>query len=173
MQQLIPRPDVDVNLQGFCRPPLVLAILQGDTDTAKLLLARGADLHADALDFTGRTPLACAAECGHTEIVQLLLERSDVDPHRVDSDRLTPLLHAIAADKSDVVMMLLRRGDAVCCSFDLVLHSPAIYCAVLEHPEWLALWPRCDCLGCGYYHLNDPAYVSRPDWKQYVRDYYL
>lgn len=173
IQQLTPRPDINVNIQGFCRPPLTLAIEHGDTDAVKLLLARGADLDADALDLAGRAPLSYAAQYGHTAIVQLLLDRSDVDPNRVDTRRLSALLLAIGADHSDIVMMLLRRGDAVCCSFDLILHSPVLYCAVLEHPDWLALWPRCECLGCGYYHLNDPAYVSRPDWRQYVRDWYL
>ena len=54
------------------RTPLHLAALKGDSETVKVLISAGADIHA--LNEEGATPLHLAAESGHSEVVRILIE---------------------------------------------------------------------------------------------------
>lgn len=61
-----------------CSTPLHSAAEFGREDVARILLARGADVHTR--DEYGQTPLHRAAAYGHLELVRLLLDRgADVD----------------------------------------------------------------------------------------------
>jgi ankyrin repeat protein len=50
--------------------PLHNAAFNGNRAVVELLIARGADVNAT--DYTGRTPLRCAARKGHQDIIVLL-----------------------------------------------------------------------------------------------------
>jgi ankyrin repeat protein len=77
-------------------------------DTARLLAASDADDRHRAL--------ALAAQLGHEEIVQLLLDAGE-DPNRYNPANLhphsTPLHQAVAAGHAAVVRLLVERGAAL------------------------------------------------------------
>lgn len=83
---------------------LFLAAWFGLEETMKRLLAEGCSPNAEV---AGRTPLSYAVENGQDAIVDLLLERPDVE---VDAGENTPLLHAIEAGHDRIVERLLARG---------------------------------------------------------------
>ena len=60
-------------------------------------------------DFSGRTPLAWAADNGHEEVVKILLGREEVNPNKQDNYGQTPLTYAAWNGREGVVKMLLRR----------------------------------------------------------------
>ena len=80
--------------KGACGKRLVLwATANGDTNLMALLLG----LRRSNLSFTncyGQTALSLAAEHGHRDAVQLLIERSDTDINSQDIDGQTPLAWA-------------------------------------------------------------------------------
>ena len=47
-------------------------------------LLRRDDVNPDKPDSSGQTPLLCAAENGHEEVVRMLLGRGDVNPDGED-----------------------------------------------------------------------------------------
>ena len=99
--------------------PLHQAGAYGAVESAKLLLAAGADVNAGTY-----TPLHYAANAGNAKMVKFLLERG-ANVNARDSDRDTPLLEAIADNNLsmngdpggfrspgavDVVKLLIRAG---------------------------------------------------------------
>ena len=69
----------------------------------------GADV--EALDGQGSRALHRAAQCGHTNIIRLLLDHGAmVDPQKENSLGLTPLLLAIKNNQYDSVKLLIERG---------------------------------------------------------------
>ena len=92
------------------------AAKSGDTNTVKLLLDRGADIHA-VDDYA----LRCAAYGGHENVVKLLLDRG-ADIHAIDD-----LALQLAADggHEGVVKLLLDRGADIHASSDLALQWAA------------------------------------------------
>ena len=54
-------------------PALMIAAINGDTETVEMLIDRGADVNGK--DKDGRTALMIAEEFGETEIVNLLREK--------------------------------------------------------------------------------------------------
>ena len=66
----------------------------------------------NAADCMGRTPLAWAAERGYEEVVEMLLDRGDVNPNQaVTFWGQTPLWLACYAGHEGVVKLLLGRED--------------------------------------------------------------
>ncbi|KAI9597685.1 ankyrin repeat-containing domain protein [Syncephalis fuscata] len=69
-------PTVDVNIRDHVgRTPLQLAVLEGHRDVAAFLIDQGARICARVAD--GRTVLHLAAQQGNSEIIRLLLARSE------------------------------------------------------------------------------------------------
>lgn len=92
--------------------PLYAAAEAGHIDMLRLLLARGADVHARI--GSGATALHAAASEGHLDIVALLLERC-ASLQAVDDSGRTPLHMAanIAERDPKLVRFLLDRGAAL------------------------------------------------------------
>ena len=66
----------------------------------------------NATDCLGNTALTWAAEQGHERVVNMLLEREDVNPDRTDTqDGRTPLSWAAEHGHEGVLKMLLERKD--------------------------------------------------------------
>jgi ankyrin repeat protein len=65
----------------------------------------------DVKDSTRRTPLSRAAENGHTEVVQLLLETKEVDVNAEDNYAQTPLSWAAKNGHTQVVQLLLKTKE--------------------------------------------------------------
>ena len=61
-------------------------------------------------DFSGRGPLAWAAQNGHEGVVEILLGQGEVNPDKPDHDGRTPLSHAAGNGHEGVVKVLLGRG---------------------------------------------------------------
>jgi ankyrin repeat protein len=80
----------------------------GYASYAKDLIARGA--FVDQLDKIGRTPLLIAAEKGHHEVVELLLDTGHVNIEAKGSDHKTPLATAVEKGYVETATLLLEKG---------------------------------------------------------------
>ena len=70
------------------------------------------ELNVNAADCMGSMPLTWAARGGQEEIVEVLLERADVDPDQVDTKYgRTPLSWAAEKGHEGVVKMIVGRKD--------------------------------------------------------------
>jgi ankyrin repeat protein len=88
--------------------PLLLAILNGHTKTAQLLIRRGA--RQDLADENGRLHLPLAAENGYDLIVRELI-RSGGEPNlKSGANEDTPLILAVAKEHEKVIKILLENG---------------------------------------------------------------
>ncbi|PGH09455.1 hypothetical protein GX51_00560 [Blastomyces parvus] len=85
---------------------LHIAAIKGYADCVQLILQRVPPAVVDCLDYERRTPLSRAAECGHTEIVHLLLQQGNAYPNTRDSRNATPLEFAAAQGHYDVTELL-------------------------------------------------------------------
>lgn len=93
----------DVNAKDrFGETPLSVAVVEGKSEIAKLLLAHGADVNTKS--HWGWTPLHSAAEAGNSEIVKLLLAHG-ADVNAKSDVGKTPLGKA----KSHDMIELLRQ----------------------------------------------------------------
>ncbi|PQE31443.1 hypothetical protein CJF32_00008075 [Rutstroemia sp. NJR-2017a WRK4] len=85
---------------------LHLAAYFGLTEAMTALIKDG--LHPDLKDKNGRTPLSWAAEEGNTEVVTLLLSKTDeVDPNSRDNRGRTPLSFAAEQGCEEVLSSLI------------------------------------------------------------------
>ena len=90
--------------------PLSLAIDSGHADIVRLLMDRGANVHAV---HDGQTTLMNACQQGGSlEIVGLLLA-AGVEVEARDKSRQTALHHAVGGRNLDAVLFLLRQGACV------------------------------------------------------------
>ena len=111
--------------------PLHIAVRNGDTETARLLLSYYDHIYqknplylaarygqikpAQSLllpnikNSSGLTPLHLAAQNGHTEIVQLLLQ-NNADPNIQDNNGDTPLHFSSENDHTETVQLLLQNN---------------------------------------------------------------
>lgn len=84
--------------------PLMFAALSGQTDVARQLIARGADINKP-----GWTPLHYAATNGHTDIMQMLLDGyAYIDASAPNGS--TPLMMAAEYGTIQAVQLLLDAG---------------------------------------------------------------
>ncbi len=90
------------------RTPLHLAAWAGHLPIVELLLEKGSDPNAEALD--NMVPLAFAAQNGHTTVCSALLS-AKADPNRANSKTgKTPLMTATSKGKLAVVRLLIEGG---------------------------------------------------------------
>ena len=83
---------------------LMIAALKGDTELARKLIARGADVNK-----TGWAPLHYAATGGHVDIIQMLLDESAyIDAE--SPNKTTPLMMAAYYGTPQAVKLLLDSG---------------------------------------------------------------
>jgi ankyrin repeat protein/L-ascorbate metabolism protein UlaG (beta-lactamase superfamily) len=100
--------DVNAKHAGTGMSPLFLATDFGNTDGARALVMRGADLNA--ADGNGQTPLLLALKKGRRELVELFLQKG-ADAALVDPRTGKTLLHEAALrGYSGIVDALLARG---------------------------------------------------------------
>eukprot|EP01045_Picozoa_sp_COSAG04_P009881 COSAG04_NODE_588_length_12325_cov_114.087682_11_plen_354_part_00 len=90
------------------RVPLHLAAWAGHLQITELLLGKGADPNADALD--NMVPLAFAAQNGHTEVCRALLAAKADPNHANTKTGKSPLMTAASKAKLDVVKLLVESG---------------------------------------------------------------
>lgn len=111
----------DINkVDQFGYTPLMTVAEAGKTDTARILISKGADVNAEvSLGQNGCvTALMYAASNGHSEIVKLLIDNgADVNVENYNTigsfAGLTALKYAIHDDHVDVVKILLKNGANV------------------------------------------------------------
>ncbi len=88
--------------------PLMLTALHNYTASAVLLLPYNPQINA--CDSNGSTALSLAAEQGHSAMVRLLLQQSDIMADVPDNKQETSLIKASARGHSKVEAMLLSHG---------------------------------------------------------------
>ncbi|KAK0530989.1 phosphate system positive regulatory protein pho81 [Tilletia horrida] len=90
------------------------AALAGSLILVKACVERG-QVDVGQRDVYGRTPLSCAALCGHADICTYLLQQPSpaADPNTVDLDGFSPLVLAVMAGRVYVVEILLACNVAV------------------------------------------------------------
>ncbi|KAL2816001.1 ankyrin repeat-containing domain protein [Aspergillus cavernicola] len=93
--------------------PLLFAAAAGNTDVVRTFLgdrwSYGIEINAN--DDLTRTPLIWAVRRGHLDIVELLLERCDVDVNCEDPDdfEMTPLSIAAVKGREDIFQLLVSH----------------------------------------------------------------
>lgn len=96
--------NVNVSAAGY---PLIVAIIAGQSEVAKLLIESGTDVNLR--DREGRTPLLAAAFKNRLEIAELLIERG-TDVNAKEHRGGTPLHMAAHNGHAQFVELLLRHG---------------------------------------------------------------
>lgn len=109
---LISKPEVNVNaIDKKGRNCLHFAVYNDDTRLTKNLLERPEiDVNLQSLKDK-KTPLIIAAREGYSEIVQMLLNRSDIDVNVKKDDGICALSIAIINNNISIVEMLLNHSD--------------------------------------------------------------
>jgi uncharacterized protein len=92
--------------------PLGLAAFFATDSTVRLLIERGAAVHAAARNPMHVQPLHAAIAAGHVDTARVLLEHG-ADVNARQQAGYTPLMGAAAAGEADLVDLLLGRGADV------------------------------------------------------------
>ena len=87
--------------------PLLKAASNGQMDICKLLIEKGADIHA--VDNSQGTALHCAAYHGHSDLIRLFIE-SGIGANVEDNAGYTPILWAIFGKKTNTIDELIKHG---------------------------------------------------------------
>ncbi|WP_051396236.1 ankyrin repeat domain-containing protein [Ignatzschineria larvae DSM 13226] len=104
----------DINLQDqICFNPFLWGCIHNDLKLVEMMLNAGADLKR--LTRFGGVGITPAAEKGHLEMVQLLLEKSAINVNHTNFVGWTPLLEAIilndgGATQQAIIRLLLAHG---------------------------------------------------------------
>ena len=96
--------------------PLHNACDKGSVPTVRILLRNGAHINSQLLN--GVTPLHLAAQGGHREVVECLLERSDLKRRVRDNFGSTPFLRAAQFRRKDIVFLLAPFNNVEALSAD-------------------------------------------------------
>ena len=88
---------------------LFMAAQNGHTETAKLLIERGANVNSTFLD-DGETPLISASKSNHKEIVSILLDNGALVDVKGGMHGRTALHEAAHSGYAEIVKILLARG---------------------------------------------------------------
>jgi len=100
--------DIEAGERGSRMSPLAQAAFSGSTETAAVLLQRGASVGVRC--WEGETPLHLAAKRGHVEVVRLLLDHgADID-EAGNASHATALHCAVMKSQVEVGGLLLQRG---------------------------------------------------------------
>ena len=91
--------------------PLCEAVRIGQLDTVKILCKKGANISTRT--EIQRTPLSYAAEAGHTEVVNFLLEQKNIEINARDEAGHFPIHYAAKGDHIKVMDVLLKAGAHV------------------------------------------------------------
>jgi len=98
--------DVELRPRGAYDGDLVLAAQNGDKETARKVLDKGANVNARS---GGMTALILASQNGHEGVVELLLAKG-ADPNAKTKSGDTALILASQEDRYEVVKVLIARG---------------------------------------------------------------
>lgn len=108
------------------RTPLLVATMDdASADVVRLLMARGADVHAS--DKLQATALHTAAVAADIETLRVLLD-AKLDVNARDAAGFTPLMVAVANGSLDAVKLLLSKGahvNDVSGDGEVIIHAPA------------------------------------------------
>ncbi len=151
-----------VNNGGRWSSPLMTALAFGYTDTARMLVSRGARVdtvaaaagvglvdevrrllpHSNPLDR--HRALALAAQHGHLDIVRLLLDAGE-DPSRYNPEgnhgHSTPLHQAVISGRNEIVRLLVERGARLDIRDTIYNGTPLGWAEYCNQPE-IAAWLR-------------------------------
>ena len=128
---------VDVNSRdGYGETALHIAIAEGHTKTARLLIDGKADINARDTTF-GKTPLLKAIEAEKPQMALLLLEKR-ADVNLADKTGWTALARAAEKGQLEVVQALLAHGADVSARTSNGM-TPLMHAFVKHHPEIVAL----------------------------------
>lgn len=131
---LIGRKAVDVNgAQGDGMTPLHWAAYQDDLQTAKLLIAAGANVNAQTR-LEGITPIFLACANGDAELVAQLL-KAGADAKSEKPNGTTVLMVAAAAGNLDTVKVLVEHGATIDSKEKVHEQTALMFAAALDRVE--------------------------------------
>lgn len=114
---------LESRLYGWVSPPRYEFNLLSEHICArfglKKLLAKVQKPSYERIDWKGRTPLHHAAESGHGELVEFLLDQG-VNRLAVDNDGATPFERAVANGHENVIRRLIHHDSAQGCRDDVI-----------------------------------------------------
>ena len=116
--------------------PLHWAARAEDVETAKLLIAVGADVNA--ANRYGVTPLSMAAKIASGPMVRLLLD-AGANPNTTIRDGETVLMAAARSGNPEAVKFLLDRGADVNAREQTLGENALMWAAAEDHPEAVTL----------------------------------
>ena len=111
-RQLEANPALVSSRTAFGWTPLHMAAFAGNVENAKLLIDRGADIHARAKTRFRNTPLQTALLAGEYDTAKLLLDRG-ADPLIRQSAGFTPMHEAALLGRIDLMQLLVDHGAEV------------------------------------------------------------
>ena len=88
---------------------LISEVIGGDYNTVQSLIDKGVDININVKDEDGWTPIMWAANCGHTDIVNLLIENG-ADINATNDDGCTALMEAADENHIKTVQLLVDKG---------------------------------------------------------------
>ena len=147
---------VDVNALGKDGTPALHWIVRvDDLDTAKLLIAAGADVKL--ADRYGVTPLQLACANGNAAMIKLLLD-AGADANSVDPTAITALMTAAEVGNLESVRALLERGAKVDAREPGYQQTALMFAVRENHPDVVKL-----LVDHGATSMLGPASARRPN----------
>jgi len=111
--------EVEKHEPGYKSRKLAESARSGETFIVRALISNGVDINSlevDGGNRVKRTALIIAANQGHTEVVQMLIENSATVDAREESNNWTALMRAVSWGRTEVAKMLIENSaniDAV------------------------------------------------------------